>query len=110
MRSIRELLTTEEKVWVYIGNEELWADFLRSAEGFTFGELPRDKWKFGHVIGVHSDGTMGHVSLFLWSCSFSENAENYPKKIDFSKFINGGSDYLCERSHFSGRLMFSAQK
>ena len=49
MRSIRELLTTEEKVWVYIGNEELWADFLRSAEGFTFGELPRDKWKFGHV-------------------------------------------------------------
>lgn len=49
MRTIKDMLENEEKVWLYIDNEELWGQFLTMAEDFHFGVLPRDQWVFGHV-------------------------------------------------------------
>lgn len=45
MRSIRDLLKNDEKVWVYLDSSETWEKFVRMAvdEGFSFGKLPADE-------------------------------------------------------------------
>ena len=74
MRTIREMLGNDEKVWIYINGEDTWKMFVNMAvtEGFHFGELPAEKWAFGHAVAVHSNGKMGHLPLFVWCLSFQK--------------------------------------
>ena len=103
MRTIREMLGIDEKVWVYLNSEDTWNDFARMAisEGFHFGELPVEKWIFGYVVAVHSNGDMGHLPLFIWCRSFSADVENCPQKIDFRRYANNYEIYSCKEAHFS---------
>lgn len=102
MRTIREMLGNDEKVWVYLNSEDTWKQFvnLAVAEGFRFGELPVERWTFGYVIAVHSNGDMGHLPLLVWCRSFSADVENCPRKIEFWRFIDNEIDALCKKSHF----------
>ncbi|SEH72675.1 hypothetical protein SAMN02910265_02353 [Ruminococcus flavefaciens] len=104
MRTIKELLGTEEKVWFYIDSEELWQDFLELAKDFCFGEMPREKWKFGYVIAVHSNREMGHVPVFIWCMSFG-STEGVPVKYDLRKIIDGEEDIICNVPHFKGKMI-----
>lgn len=104
MRTIRELLQNEEKIWLYIDSAELWQEFLELAKDCRFGEQPCEKWKFGHVIAVHSSGEMGHVPVFIWCMSFS-NKEGVPVKYDLRKIIDGEEDRSCLSPHFKGRMI-----
>ena len=106
MRTIRAMLGNDEKVWVYFDSKETCEQFLNMAvaEGFHFGELPVEKWCFGHVIAVHSNGDMGHLSLLVWCLSFSQKAEDCLRKADFKKYIEGYEDYLCRDAHFSAHI------
>ncbi len=102
MRTIREIIGNDEKVWLYISNADVWEKFTAMAaeEGFGFGDLPVEKWAFGYVVAVHSDGNMGHVPLFVWCRSFGSDALNCPKKIEFGKLFSGDADTECKSSHF----------
>ena len=102
MRTIREMLGNDERVWVYLNSEDTWKQFVNMAvaEGFHFGELPVESWAFGYVIAVHSDGDMGHLPLFVWCQSFSSDDENYPRKVDYRHFIDNEVHYLCRDSRF----------
>jgi hypothetical protein len=105
MRTIREMLKNEEKVWLYLDSNASWEKFVETAvkEGFCFGSLPADKWVSGHVIAIHSNGDMGHIPLFLWCISFSDDAETQPRKIDFDLYMEGKENYLCTTPHFKMR-------
>lgn len=102
MRTIRELLGCDEKVWVYLNSEETWNEFARMAatEGFHFGELPVERWEFGYVIAVHSNGEMGHLPLFVWCLSFSSGTGSCPRKVSFLSYVNDEEEYLCKESGF----------
>lgn len=102
MHTIREMLGNDEKVWVYLNREDTWKEFARMAvsEGFHFGELPVERWSFGYVVAVHSNGDMGHLPLFIWCRSFSADVESCPRKVDFRKFIDNEIDALCKKSNF----------
>lgn len=102
MRTIREMLGDDEKVWVYLNNEDTWKEFtsMAVAEEFHFGELPVERWVFSYVVAVHSSGDMGHLPLFIWCRSFSADVENCPRKVDFDKFITNEKDCCCNESHF----------
>ena len=106
MRTIREMLGNNEKVWVYLNGEDAWKEFahMAVAEGFHFGELPVEKWSFGYVVAVHSNGDMGHLPLFIWCRSFSADVDNCPRKVDFRRFINNYEVWLCKKSHFVSKL------
>ena len=103
MRTIREMLGNDEKVWVYLSNEDTWKEFaqMAAAEGFHFGELSFESWAFGYVVAVHSNGDMGHLPLFIWCRSFLADVGNCPQKVDFKRFINSHDDWLCKEPHFS---------
>ena len=108
MRTIREMLGNDEKVWVYLNSEDTWKQFVNMsvAEGFRFGELPVERWTLGYVIAVHSNGNMGHLSLFVWCRSFSPDVESSPRNVDFQRFVNEEEDYLCTASHFTVEIAF----
>lgn len=97
------MLESDEKVWVYLNSENTWKQFvdMAVAEGFHFGDLPVEKWAFVHVVAIHSNGNMGHLSLFVWCWSFSADVENCPRKVDFLRFINNHDDWFCETPHFT---------
>ena len=106
MRTIREMLRNDEKVWVYLNSEDTWEKFTKMAvaEGFRFGGLSVERWTFGCVVAVHSNGDMGHLPLFIWCRSFSSDVENCPRKIDFSLYINDSDNYYCYTSNFKALL------
>lgn len=107
MRTIREMLCSDERVWVYIDSRETWERFAAMAvsEGFGFGELPVEKWSFGHAVAVHSSGDMGHISMFVWHRCFSADAAELPRKVEFRKYISGDEDYICRESHFKTAIL-----
>lgn len=109
MRTIREMLGNDEKVWVYLNSEDTWKEFTRMAvaEGFRFGDLPVERWTFGYVVAVHSNGDMGHLPLFIWCRSFSTDVESCPRKVDFSLYSNNQHDYCCNASHFKALQLIS---
>lgn len=106
MRTIREMLGNDKKVWVYLNGEDTWKEFVRMAvsEGFHFGNLPVERWMFGYVVAVHSNGDMGHLPLFIWCRSFSADVENCPRKVDFWRFINNHEDWLCKEAHLLAHI------
>ena len=108
MRTIREMLGNDEKVWVYLNSEDTWNDFacMAISEGFHFGELPVEKWIFGYVVAVHSNGDMGHLPLLIWCRSFSADVENCPRKVDFRRFIENEADFRCHISHFKNNTIY----
>jgi len=102
MRTIREMLGNDEEVWVYLNSENTWKEFahMAVAEGFHFGELPVERWFFGYVVAVHSNGDMGHLPLLIWCRSFSADVWNCPQKVDFRRVITNEKDCSCKESHF----------
>ena len=105
MRTIREMLGIDEKVWVYLDSSETWEKFVRMAvdEGFSFGKLPADEWKSGYVAAVHSNGSMGHLPLFIWCMSFVVGGAGV-RELDLRKYIEGAGDCNCESAHFRMRM------
>ena len=109
MRTIREMLRNDEKVWIYLNEEDTWKMLVNMAvaEGFHFGELPAENWAFGHTVAVHSNGNMGHLPLLVWCLSFQKGAVNCPQKVDFRRYIERADDYKCSDPHFSFRIISS---
>ena len=72
MCTFREMSGNDEKVWVYLHSEDTWQEFTRMAlaEDFHFGEFPVERWTFGYIVAIHSDGDIGHLPLFIWCQSF----------------------------------------
>lgn len=64
MKTIKELASTGERVYVHLKDEETAMKFLRQAvsEGFTFGDgvSPTDR-HWSDLYAIHPDGTMNYV-------------------------------------------------
>ncbi len=105
MPNLRKLLGNDETVWVYLDGRAEWDVFavMAAEEGFSFGELPADKWTAGHVVAVHSDGRLGHLPLFIWCMSFVGGGAGV-RKLDLRKYIEGAGDCNCESAHFRMRM------
>ena len=65
MKTIKELASTGERVYVHLKDEETAMSFLRQAEseGFTFGDgvSPTDR-HWSDLYAIHPDGTLNYVS------------------------------------------------
>ena len=65
MKTIKELASMGERVYVHLKDEETAMSFLRQAEseGFTFGDgvNPTDR-HWSDLYAIHPDGTLNYVS------------------------------------------------
>ena len=64
MKTIKELASMGERVYVHLKDEETAMSFLRQAEseGFTFGDgvCPTDR-HWSDLYAIHPDGTLNYV-------------------------------------------------
>lgn len=90
MRTIKQLIRNDRKVYIYLGNEAIRRRFGKDAdrEGITFG----DKEKATHrplddVMALLPDGTIcfvGFVGRILFGSSQPEAI-----RIDYERYVNG---------------------
>lgn len=64
MKTIKDLASTGERVYVHLKDEETAMSFLRQAEseGFTFGDgMKPTERHWSDLYAIHPDGTMNYV-------------------------------------------------
>ncbi len=64
MKTIKELASMGERVYVHLKDEETAMSFLRQAEseGFTFGDgMKPTERHWSDLYAIHPDGTMNYV-------------------------------------------------
>ena len=93
MRTLTELLKTNEKVFIRLANDNLKRKFMQQAEaeGFVYqGKNPTES-QAESVMIIHKDYTLGKL------VGFAAHMQYYtcPKemRIDYARYINGLDDY-----------------
>lgn len=98
MRTIRELIKNEEKVYVYLKDKATEYRFVSDAEreGFTYGggAKPTDI-EPSDIAAVNADGTLSYVG-FVGHMYFYQSPDTV-KKIDYERYINGEEDYFFKK-------------
>ena len=95
MRTIRELVHQEKKVYILLRTKAMQLRFMSDAEreGITFGDgvKPTDR-QVDDIMALHDDGT---ICFLGWAgrMSYHYNKANI-KRIDYEKYIDGKEDYL----------------
>ena len=103
MRSIKDLLKENSKVWFYFSNELYGKRFIEEAR--TLGIHIHDGIPVenaGILLGVDSNLKAGRVSMMVWECSFYSESIFLcpPTKVDYGKYISGEEDYLITENMF----------
>lgn len=95
MRTIRELIKEEKKVYIYLRNKATEYRFISDAEreGVTFGDgvKPTER-PVDDIMALHDDGT---ICFLGWAGRMAFHySKNATKRIDYEKYIEGFEDYL----------------
>lgn len=105
MRTIKNLVNqNDERVYVYLANNELGNKFMHQAEeeGFVFedGAKPTSR-TYAEIMAVNGNITINFVGS-IGRMAFGSGAEtvNGQKllRVDFAKYANGESDFLYRKS------------
>ena len=102
MKTIKELASMGERVYVYLKDEQTAQRFLRNAvtEGFTFGDgvKPTDR-HWSDLYAIHPDGTLNYVGA-IGHIAFGSGTKMMWKealiRIDYEKVLSGANDCLYE--------------
>lgn len=102
MRTVNDLLTYGETVFVYLSSETVCRNFLSDAEksGFTFinGKLPTSVKTQDCIYAIHQNklmnsvGFVGHVRL-----NVSDNGTGV-RIIDYEKYASGIGEHFYSRA------------
>jgi len=95
MRTIRNLIKEEKKVYIYLQNKATEYRFMSDAEceGITFGDgvKPTER-QVDDIMALHDDGT---ICFLGWAGRMAYHySKNAVKRIDYKKYIEGFEDYL----------------
>ena len=110
MRTIKELLERNERVWIYLKDKETKRDFVRELSEYGATYLNGSQITAGNcspIMAVHCNMKVAHLMILIWNASFSSSFEKcasqelaHVLKVDYAKYREGERDYLCERSAF----------
>ena len=110
MRTIKELLEENERVWFYLKDKETERDFVREMNEYGATYLNGSQVTAGNcspIMAVHCNMKVAHLMIMIWNASFSPSFEKcashelaHALKVDYAKYRDGEPDYLCERSAF----------
>ena len=95
MRTIRELIREEKKVYIFLRNKAVAYRFVSNAEreGITFGDgvKPTER-PVDDIMALHDDCT---ICFLGWAGRMAyHHSKNTVKRIDYEKYINGDVDYI----------------
>ncbi|MBQ3264342.1 MAG: hypothetical protein IJH07_01060 [Ruminococcus sp.] len=88
MKTIKELASMGERVYVYLKDKETAQRFLRDAEaeGFTFGDgvHPTER-HWSDLYAIHSDGTLNYVDV-IGHIEYGSSADSVVR-INYSQLL-----------------------
>ena len=97
MRTIRELIGKEEKVYILLRNKPIRYRFMADAamEGITYGDgIPFTDREVEDIMALQSDGT---VCFLGWAGHMCYHySEGSVLRIDYKRYISGAEDYLIQ--------------
>lgn len=99
MRTIKNLLTLEGRVFIYLKSKNICSIFLNNAEeeGFTFGDGVKPTQREGaDIFALHQDWTLNYVG---WA---GHMAFHHPDavigepliRVDYGRYLSGCDDYI----------------
>ena len=110
MRTIKELLERNERVWFYLKDKRAERAFVSELNKYGAKYLNGSRVteeSCSPIMAVHSDMKVAHLMIMIWNASFSSSFEkcasqelSHVLKVDYAKYHNGEDDYFCERSDF----------
>lgn len=95
MRTIRELVNQEKKVYIYLRTTELQERFMRDAEreGIAFGDgMKPTERKADEIMALQADGAICFLG-FAGRMSYHYGKDKVIR-IDYDKYIVGTEDYI----------------
>lgn len=95
MREIKELISKNKKVYIYLSSEDVQSRFMSDAEnqGITFGDgIKPTERKPDDIMALLSDGTICYLGWAGHMC-YRHNHENVIR-VDYEKFINEEKEYI----------------
>ena len=100
MRTVSNLLTLADKVFVHFAGENVFRLFLKNAEaeGFTFsdGTKPTEA-NLRDIISVHTDWTIGYIggwASHVFDHQTKSEIGGRFVKVDYGKYMSGRDDYV----------------
>ena len=97
MRTIRELIGKEEKVYILLRNKPIRYRFMADAamEGITYGDgIPVTDREVEDIMALQSDGTVCFLGWAGHMCY--QHSEGSVLRIDYERYISGAEDYLIQ--------------
>ena len=97
MRTIKQLISKENKVYFFMNSEDTCLRFYQDAEaeGISFGvEKPTEKDPTD-IIALLPDGKLCYVGWAGHMCYY--NCKEGVIRIDYEKYANGDQEYLIEK-------------
>ena len=95
MRTIRLLINSEKKVYIFLRNKAIQSRFMCDAEheGITFGDKvkPTER-KADDIMALNADGTICFLGWAGRMCY--RYGGDTAIRIDYEKYIDGADDYL----------------
>jgi hypothetical protein len=95
MRSIKNLLKRNGRIYVYLQDEKTGKIFLENAEkeGVTFGDgVNPTKRKADSIFAINDDLTINYVG-YIGHLAFNFGTDKIVR-IDYYKYISGDDDYI----------------
>lgn len=93
MRTLTELLKTNEKVFIRLANDNLKQKFMQQAEdeGFVYHGKKPTKSKAESVMIIHNDYTLGKLIGMATNMQYHYCPKEM--RVDYARYINGLDDY-----------------
>ena len=99
MRTIREIISKEKAVYIFLKDRAVAYRFLSDAEreGLTIGnDVKPTKAHISDIMRLHKNGNLSYVGIIGRIC-FQSNADS-AIRVDYEKYICGEADYIITRS------------
>ena len=97
MRTIRELVGKEEKVYILLRSKSIRYRFMADAamEGITYGDgLPATDREVDDIMALCPNGTICFLGWAGHMCY--HHSEGSVLRIDYERYISGAEDYLIQ--------------
>ena len=95
MRTIRQLINSEKKVYIFLRNKSIQSRFMCDAEheGITFGDKvkPTER-KADDIMALNADGTICFPGWAGRMCY--HYGGDTAIRIDYEKYIDGAQNYI----------------
>ncbi len=95
MRTIKQLISKEQKVYILLKNKAIQFRFMSDAEyeGITFSDdaKPTER-RMDDIMALQADGTICYLGWAGRMCY--HNRKHNIMRVDYEKYISGKDDYL----------------